>query len=117
MFNPPQDRSLFLNSVTTAVERPLAADTGPQVQAFVGTIYWTVRSHTGSGGGGSYGSLYPLPAADTGGPQQQVHAGGGGRPQRPMTGLLGSMTEDEIQHALAYDGPQDFGNDMYDFDR
>ena len=32
-------------------------------------------------------------------------------PARPMVGLLGLMTEEEIQHALAYEGPQDFGDD------
>ncbi len=32
-------------------------------------------------------------------------------PARPMIGRPGLMTEDEIQHALAYDGPQDFGDE------
>lgn len=32
-------------------------------------------------------------------------------PARSMTGLLGLLTEKEIQHALDYDGPQDFGDE------
>lgn len=34
-------------------------------------------------------------------------------PARPMVGLLGLMTEEEVRHALAYDGPQDLGDEGF----